>query len=230
MKPEDAHAKVPEGVTPKPEEGVKETGANPAKSASPGSGDLASFPNLMPERSGTQHPSQRKIEANRRNAQRSTGPRTGAGKRRSSQNATKLGLYSQHLLITGKEEAGDFAELRNAVFSHYQPQGPLEEMLADKVAALYRRLARATRYEKGKAERALADHQYHLIQLQDENTPASLRTIPSPADLITDDLLLPGDCDLESLLRYEEVVSKQLNHAIAELEPFQERRKARSAK
>ena len=38
--------------------------------------------------------SQKVIEANRRNAQKSTGPRTALGKLRSSRNALKHGFYS----------------------------------------------------------------------------------------------------------------------------------------
>ena len=38
--------------------------------------------------------SQKRIRANRRNAQKSTGPRTAAGKRRSSRNSLKHGKYA----------------------------------------------------------------------------------------------------------------------------------------
>ena len=39
--------------------------------------------------------SQRKLEANRRNAQKSTGPKSAAGKKKVSHNALKHGLMSQ---------------------------------------------------------------------------------------------------------------------------------------
>ena len=41
----------------------------------------------------------RKIEANRSNAKRSTGPRTARGKRSSMCNAVTLGLFAKHVVI-----------------------------------------------------------------------------------------------------------------------------------
>lgn len=54
--------------------------------------------------------SQRKIEANRRNAKRSTGPRTALGKARSRANALKHGLASAVLRPVDKAEDKEFYE------------------------------------------------------------------------------------------------------------------------
>ena len=43
--------------------------------------------------------SAKQIAANRRNAQSSTGPTTGAGKARASQNAVTHGLLARHALL-----------------------------------------------------------------------------------------------------------------------------------
>ena len=43
-------------------------------------------------------------------------------------------------------------------------------------------------------------------------------------DAITDHLFLPEKEELEKLLRYEAMINRQLNHAIAELERLQARR------
>ena len=48
---------------------------------------------------------QSQIEANRRNAQKSTGPRSEEGKQTSARNATKFGLFSRHVLLPGDDEA-----------------------------------------------------------------------------------------------------------------------------
>ena len=56
--------------------------------------------------------SQKQIEANRRNAKQSTGPRTTAGKQRTSQNALKHGLSAEQSVILGEmtlEVGGIFA-------------------------------------------------------------------------------------------------------------------------
>jgi hypothetical protein len=47
-------------------------------------------------------------------------------------------------------------------------------------------------------------------------------------DAITDHLFLPPKDELDKLLRYEAMINKQLNHAIAELERLQRRRNGES--
>jgi hypothetical protein len=56
--------------------------------------------------------SQKKIDANRRNAQKSTGPKTKEGKAKSSMNSIKYGIYSDKFLIKG-EKKEDFDEYSN---------------------------------------------------------------------------------------------------------------------
>src|SRR5687768_17091307 len=51
---------------------------------------------------GAHATSARRLAANRRNAQRSTGPRTDAGKRRASRNALKHGLCSTSACLPGE--------------------------------------------------------------------------------------------------------------------------------
>jgi hypothetical protein len=43
--------------------------------------------------------------------------------------------------------------------------------------------------------------------------------------MVKSDLFLPEKDDLDKLLRYEAMINRQLNHAIAELESLQARRK-----
>ena len=50
----------------------------------------------------------------------------------------------------------------------------------------------------------------------------------SELNAITDHLFLPERDELDKLLRYEAMINRQLNHAIAELERLQLRRKAGS--
>jgi hypothetical protein len=73
---------------------------------------------------------EKQIEASRQNGKKSQGPSTPAGKRASSQNSLKTGLYAQSLIIQG-EKIADFETLQNEYYTHYQPQSPPERDLLD---------------------------------------------------------------------------------------------------
>ena len=66
--------------------------------------------------------------ANSTNARSSTGPRTEAGKARSSQNARKHGLTAAQLVIA-PEDREEFDELLAALQADVKPQGALQQIL-----------------------------------------------------------------------------------------------------
>ena len=94
-------------------------------------------------------PSDQKIQANRRNAQRSTGPKTPEGKATVSRNAHEHGLASSRTVVLPEENRQEFEELVDAFRSEYQPQGPLERFLVFELAAADWRLRRIARLETG---------------------------------------------------------------------------------
>jgi len=73
---------------------------------------------------------QRQIEANRLNAQQSTGPRTPQGKAVSRMNALKSGLDAESQFVTG-EDSNEFAELQHEYFTRFQPLTPEERFQVD---------------------------------------------------------------------------------------------------
>ena len=75
---------------------------------------------------------EKQIDANRANAQQSTGPRTEAGKTASSQNAVKHSLTSKYLMILPGQEPA-FAELESGLRGKLNPQGALEEVVYKRV-------------------------------------------------------------------------------------------------
>jgi hypothetical protein len=82
----------------------------------------------------TKEVSTRKIEANRKNAQYSTGPKTPEGKAKSSQNSVIHGIFVKQFLngatpVTIEEMKALTAGLRE----HYQPVGMMEEILLQKI-------------------------------------------------------------------------------------------------
>ena len=92
------------------------------------------------------------IEANRKNALKSTGPKTLEGKRAVRFNALKHGLLSKAVVISdgdGKESQEEFDELLSQLRENLRPRGMLEEMLVERIAVCYWRLRRAVRAEVG---------------------------------------------------------------------------------
>ena len=68
------------------------------------------------------------INANRANAQQSTGPRSVEGKAASSRNSFKSGLHAQSMIIPG-EDPDALAELADSYEQRFQPVGPIETAL-----------------------------------------------------------------------------------------------------
>ena len=89
---------------------------------------------------------QKQIEANRRNSQKSTGPRTPEGKAAVRFNALTHGLTAPHALLPTEDPAA-FDNLLRAFHRDLQPVGPLETSLVHKAADAWWRLRRARRYE-----------------------------------------------------------------------------------
>src|SRR4051812_20332187 len=73
-----------------------------------------------------------KVEANRANAQSSTGPRTEEGKARSSQNALTHGLFSRQLVIRPEDHRA-FDEMLASYTSELKPAGAMEKTVFDQL-------------------------------------------------------------------------------------------------
>jgi len=91
--------------------------------------------------------SARRIEANRRNAKKSTGPKTALGKTSSSWNSTRHGLLSKRLPILVGRSKKNFARLLSNLRQDLAPVGTLEEVLVEKMAQEYWRLSVAAWHE-----------------------------------------------------------------------------------
>lgn len=96
--------------------------------------------------------SERQLTANRRNAQKSTGPRTAEGRAVSKMNALKHGILSTEVLVAElarPESRREFLALQRRFWEDLQPVGPLEEMLVDQIVTAHWRLRRALHAEAG---------------------------------------------------------------------------------
>jgi len=96
-----------------------------------------------------------KALTNLANAQKSTGPKTLAGKKASSKNALRHGLLSASPVLSTENE-GAFRRHVASVREALAPVGYLETVLSERVAVLSWRLQRVTRFETGALENELA--------------------------------------------------------------------------
>ena len=92
--------------------------------------------------------SYRQINANRRNAFKSTGPKTEAGKQVSRCNAVRHGLTAE-TVIGALEDAEDYKAFEAAITADYDAQSAVERELVLRLASLLWRLRRATTIETG---------------------------------------------------------------------------------
>jgi hypothetical protein len=86
------------------------------------------------------------FEANRRNALRSTGPRTENGKRQSRVNAMRHGLTAE-TVIGSLEDAEDYKAFEATIISDYCAETAVARELVLRLASLLWRLRRATAIE-----------------------------------------------------------------------------------
>src|SRR6185436_12475157 len=81
-------------------------------------------------------------EANRRNARSSTGPRTPAGKARSSLNALKHGLTAAQVLVPS-EDTDDFNAHADSLRDRFAPVDAFESILVEQIIVAAWRLRRS---------------------------------------------------------------------------------------
>src|SRR5207245_1658676 len=88
----------------------------------------------------------RQIEANRLNAQHSTGPSTPEGRAAVRLNGLKYGLYAETLILPGEDPA-EFDALLDRLDAEHQPATPTEELFVSQIAMAAWRRARVQRLE-----------------------------------------------------------------------------------
>jgi len=136
------------------------------------------------------------------NAQHSTGPRTPEGKAVSSKNATKLGLYSQTLILPG-EDPEELQAISRAFTDEYHPQTPTEQAFLDNVV-LAQWLKR--RY----------------LRLEHEVMNASVAALPEGSDPDTTvTTVFMQDCEgskiLDKIFRRQQFAERLFRHSVTDL-------------
>jgi hypothetical protein len=93
--------------------------------------------------------SDKQIAANRLNAQKSTGPRSTAGKTQSAQNSRKHGFSASTSTVAHLEDVEEIVELRHDLIHLYHPANSQELWAIERIALCQLSLIRASRLEAG---------------------------------------------------------------------------------
>ena len=149
------------------------------------------------------------IEANRINAQKSTGPRTPEGRAIVSRNAITHGLLARAGVLPGEDEH-EFAAHREGLLQQLRPGSPLEEVLAERAVDLSWRLQRAARDQ----EVAYAALYQKYLEGQPEPQEPDTRHAALGRMIVED---FCGPAVLERLQRYERRIESGFYKALNEL-------------
>jgi hypothetical protein len=165
--------------------------------------------------------SEKQIEANRRNAQLSTGPTSPEGKNAVRLNALKHGILARETVIaTGdhRENEDDFEDLLSRLCTDLDPHGALEELVVQQIAVCYWRLRRVLHADMLEFDRVRFDQYSAAIQNAAAGDGLRRRALSFP----------PAD-SLDNLTRYEKTVHNQLQRALENLSRLQRERTSASS-
>jgi len=180
--------------------------------------------------------SEKKKEANRKNAQKSTGPKSFEGKQTVSQNGVRHGLYTQALILnspTIKEDITDYNSIIYGLDRELQPEGMLEEMLVRKAANCLWRMRRVIAAENAYVEdnldgidRAVTGYIRKMNDKWsdpvDDRPPEEMERIRK---ICIGRKMVPEENIGGYLMRYEMRLDRQLSRSLRLLLLLQERRR-----
>ena len=161
----------------------------------------------------------KQLEANRRNAQLSHGPKTEEGKNRSRMNALRHGLTGQVTSMTDEDRAAH-GKFSKAIIDNLAPEGALEIQLAQRIATDSWRLNRAA---------AIEENLFALGQLQ-HGGEACPELPQFDAALTTAYVFQHEAKELNLLTLYEQRINRAIQKNLALLQSLQAARKAQREK
>jgi len=179
---------------------------------------------------------------------RATGPRTRQGKERSKYNALKHGVFSAQVVLPDESKA-EFHALLDGLRNDFQPKGTLEDVLVEKLAALFWRnrrliIAESAEIQKGVkfltwdkeqmglssieeyqnfALETIQDEVKRLKRYESESARAGIESSRMELDALSRNV--PDAPQLDRLLRYEAAISREIDRTLNQLERFQRMRR-----
>lgn len=163
-------------------------------------------------------PTQKQLDANRRNALQSTGPKTPEGRAAVRLNGVKHGLTAATLVLQGESES-DFNSLVASFEAEHRPASPTEEQLVRQLAVSTWRLQRLYHMEAGCLALGLLDHRDSLEEDYSELEFGDKLAYVAQRDAHSADLLA-------RFSRYEIRLERSFFRALKELQRLQTQRRA----
>src|SRR6476660_5171088 len=154
--------------------------------------------------------SQKQIDANRLNAQKSTGPNTPEGRDAVRFNALRHGLTAKHAVLDNENEQ-EFQEMLEAFEAGHQPVGPTENLLVQQMVMAAWRLKRLRAVETGLFNIRMFDLSERI-----KNDYTGMPPTERQAFVFLDDSRSAGA--IESLSRYETRIERSFYRALHELQ------------
>ena len=157
------------------------------------------------------------------------GPKTPAGKARSSKNALKHGITAPHpAIIEGRETEEEWEKFRDEIVESHAPVGRFEQELAETIASIMWRRRRIVPYETGNINydyhSAYGDaYQSNWYLARDKDNVEE--PDPNMVIILQQQRVIPRGDALDNISRYESHLNRLLFHNLHELEAFQARRR-----
>ena len=152
------------------------------------------------------------IKANRKDAKKSTGPRTEDGKAPVSQNALTHGLLARDTVLPGEDPA-DFDRQLSALEADIQPVNSLEFELVRQIADTQWRMRRLTRLETGFLAAAVDETRRHM----EKRRPDELRPGYDGETQLLGSAMLERTQAFVHLARYDGHLSRRFFRAVKQL-------------
>jgi len=161
-----------------------------------------------------------RLEANRRNAQQSTGPKTEEGKQRSRLNASRHGLTAQVRLLPEAERLAAEAFMK-PIIEGFSPVGSHETLLARSIAEAHWRLVRARAMEENLFAIHIANYADHSLAGDDPQIADAIHMAQAFAE---------QTAAFDRLTMYEQRIRRGMERDFKLLEAARKERMAAEAK
>ena len=161
-------------------------------------------------------------------AKRGGGPKTPAGKARSSRNALRHCLTSNAPVIPEMESDEEYQRHVGGFMADFAPEGYVEEFYVERLASLLWRLRRVTRHEVAAIMQnilSVPNHMYTVANLYADRSKGFIDPDPEEVEARQHNTVLPTASEMHKVAQYEAHVQRQVVQTLRQLLVLQARRR-----